>query len=223
MGRPCQSVLPAPGLAGPAIQWGWWTQGLTRQERLAYTALRLAAFDDQRLGQTRMLEALADPITAPQGGRKKKLIDIFTFLEELGFISCEGWGQVIPREVIVNEVPRQPSDPKVCGRLEHRVLCEEQGGAAPGEVNVFIRWFSQKWSLYNSGQPYRSLRGDFSKARRLLGRFPQEELRGYVIHWFKYMDQDEYKEHTILWLARRINAIVEGYARMKASLIIDEE
>jgi len=192
--------------------------GLTRSERLAYTRLRQAAFTDQKLGVTKMLDALVDPPRARAGGHHRKLRDIFEFLEDHGFISCEGWGKVIPRQVTVNEVPPMPSGQDVCARLEHRKLQAESGGTDSDEVDAFICWYAEKWSLFNDGLPHRQRRGEFGMARRLLDRFPQQELRRYVIHWFKYMDQEEFKEHTIRWLAIRIDAIIEHYGQMQASL-----
>lgn len=202
-GRPPQQVIPAHTYPA-AYKLGWWRQILTDRERLAYARLRQASLDENRLGQTMMRQALG-------GCHPYSLIEVFQALERYGFIECKDWGKIMPREVIVNEVPSKP------GRKQqaHYEL-EVMGKGRPGEVAEFMTWFANEWEAYrhNKGRYPVTPGKEHALARRLLALYSLKQLKHYAAFFMKYMEPPK----TISSFAGRIEEVVRGYTQLQQEL-----
>ena len=181
---------------------------MTDDERAAYTALRRAALGDRRLGQTRLIEALGGQI------HKRRLRPIYAALERYGLIRCSEWGAVIPRKVIVGDVPPTP-DQKTAATLELRAH-EVTGDISPGTVARFLEWYAAEWSRSHDGRRYQLAPGkEHGMVRQLLRRCTIAELQEYASYFFKYWSGS----HNIAVFARQINEIVAGCIALKRSLV----
>lgn len=182
---------------------------MTDDEQAAYAALRQAALGNRRLGQTRMIQALGGHLD------KRRLRPIYAALERYGLIRCSDWGAVIPRKVIVGDVPPTPPS-KEAAALELRAH-EVTGDISPGTVGRFLEWYAGEWNRFvGEGRRYQLAPGkEHGMVRQLLKRYTVAELEEYANYFFMYREGS----HNIAVFAAQINDIVAGRIELKRSLV----
>ena len=197
-----QRVLPGPGLSGEDFSFGWWGQCLVEQERATYRRLRHAAFNSTFLG--------LHPLRLAIKCHQRRIPILLQALEGYGFITCSGWGSVIPMLIVVHDVPAQPSL-----RAAAQLLSAHLPAARPPqEVADFLVWFAGEWERRN-GATYRILQGrDHSIVSRLLRTYTPDELRALASHMFMLPDIPA----TIGSLSAHINEITASRAELKRAL-----